>query len=47
MSLLSPGKDLPLTVRRHKVVHAELAVNLLETEVDGIVVELGLWDTCG
>jgi hypothetical protein len=43
---IKPRKDLPLTVRRHKVVHAELTVDLLETEVDGIVVELGLWDTC-
>jgi hypothetical protein len=37
--------NIPFTLRRHKVVQAELPVNLFKTQVNSIVIELSLWDT--
>jgi hypothetical protein len=39
--------DIPLALRRNVVIQPELAVDLLETVMNGVVVELGLGDTLG
>ena len=41
------AKGLPLTFRGDEVVQSEFTIDLLQPEVDGVVVKLGLRYTVG